>query len=68
MDARQYAPPVADLWPRCPCDRPHGILYSDGACDAARRRQAVVHQASLDTSAAISLRIHRLSTDQSTGS
>lgn len=35
----------------CPCGRPHGPLFADTACDAARRRERVVRQAAIETSA-----------------
>jgi hypothetical protein len=42
-----------ELEPECPCPREHPWLYSDDACDAALRRQQLVHEASLETSRAI---------------
>lgn len=45
--------------PPCPCGRPHPWLYSDSACDAARRRVRVVSDAARDTSRAIAERVQR---------
>jgi hypothetical protein len=40
-EATRYAPPPPGngiAGEPCPCERPHGLLYSDGACDAAYAR------------------------------
>lgn len=43
----------------CPCGRPHPLLYSDDACDAARRRVRIVNEARLDTDRQITERTAR---------
>lgn len=35
----------------CPCARPHGLLYSDPACDAAYARAELVRTTAIATSA-----------------
>jgi hypothetical protein len=50
----QYAPPKPGNGiggDPCPCQRPHGPLYSDGACDAAYARAELVRTTAIATSA-----------------
>jgi hypothetical protein len=49
----QYAPPKPGNGiggDPCPCERPHGLLYRDPACDAADRRAALVRRAAIESS------------------
>lgn len=52
--SRQYAPPKPGNGlggDPCPCERPHGMLYRDPACDAATARAELVRRTAIATSA-----------------
>lgn len=52
-EASRYAPPPPGNGiggNPCPCDRPHGLLYSDYACDLAHARAQTVRRHAIATS------------------
>lgn len=52
-EATRYTPPPPGNGiggDPCACERPHGFLYRDPACDAATRRAELVRTTAIDTS------------------
>jgi hypothetical protein len=53
-EASRYTPPPPGNGiggDPCPCQRPHGLLYRDPACDAAYARAELVRDTAIATSA-----------------